>query len=267
MKNSINELLSKLVREGTEIVAHISYWSGEFQTQTFEDSIKQKKQLKEYPVIIYNWNEKAKGLIKEHGGDINISDFLKGDEKLMALELVNIEIDDGYRSREALSDDSIYDPATEQYSAESYLSIIKKIINNKIEALKACLDAKTDIGKDDDGIIIKFDKRFGTHFKFHDVSFDFDGRTGLILFYLYETKRANNEQSYKTYNDFVEAEYFDEKEKLKMFVSSGLFRQSIDDINERVKKETAGVIESLIKKISKGSKANNYRWSPEVNFE
>jgi len=163
--NDFKETLSKLILEGAEIIAHISYWSREFPTSTYEDSQQQKKELKDYPVIIYNWNEKAKELIKKSSDNIAISDFLEEDSKLVSLKHIDTEMDNGYYSRKAFSPDSEYDPATEQYSAESPLNIITKIIKNKTDTLKSCLSLEIYPGKSDEEVnsikIIELQKRPG----------------------------------------------------------------------------------------------------------
>lgn len=163
--NNFKETLSRLILEGAEIIVHISYWSREFPVSTFEDSQQQKKELKDYPVIIYNWNERARELIKKNSDNVAISDFLKEDAKLVSLKHVDIEMDNGYYSRQAFSADNGYDPVTEQYSAESPLKIIVKIIENKIETLKSCLSSKIYPSKNEEDTnsikIIELQKRPG----------------------------------------------------------------------------------------------------------
>ena len=141
---NINELLSAQALEGSEILSHISYWSGEFKYSTKEDLDLQKKELKEYPIIIYSWNEKTRELLKKCSDNLILSDFIEGDEKLVALKDVDSTIDDGYRSREALSADNDYDPAKGQYSADSQLSIISGVIKNKIKTIKTYLNKPSD---------------------------------------------------------------------------------------------------------------------------
>lgn len=145
--NAIQKLLSKFVLEGAEIIAHISYWSGKFDTQTKEDLDKQKSELKEYPVIIYNWNEKAKNILKKYASDSILTDFIHNDEILIALKDVNINSDNGYRSRQALSSDNGYDPATEQFSTKSPLTTISDTMGNKINAIRSCLDEMKNSNK------------------------------------------------------------------------------------------------------------------------
>lgn len=137
MKTKNNsELLSELILKGNDILNHISYWSRNFETQTFEDSEKQKLSLKEYPLVIYKWNEDAKKLITTCSDKIIISNFIEGDNKLLSLKDINVEIDNGYRSREALADEKEFDAITEQPATESNLEIIERIIRQKISALK-----------------------------------------------------------------------------------------------------------------------------------
>lgn len=145
--NVIQKLLSKFVLEGTEIIAHISYWSGKFDTQTKDGLDKQKSELKEYPVIIYDWSEKAKNILKKYASDSVLTDFIHNDEILIALKDIDINSDNGYRSRQALSGDNEYDPATEQFSIKSPLTIICETLNNKINAIKSYLDKMENSSK------------------------------------------------------------------------------------------------------------------------
>jgi len=145
--NAIYKLLSKFVLEGAEIIAHISYWSGKFHAQTIEDSDKQKSELKEYPLIIYNWNEKAKNILKKYASDSIQANFIHNDEILVALKDVDTNMDSGYYSRQALSGDNEYDPITEQLSIKSPLTVISETISDKINAIKLCLDEMKNSNK------------------------------------------------------------------------------------------------------------------------
>jgi hypothetical protein len=145
--NAIYKLLSKFVLEGAEIIAHISYWSGKFHAQTIEDFDKQKYELKEYPLIIHNWNEKVKNILKKYASDSIQANFIHNDEILVALKDIDTNIDSGYYSRQALSDDNEYDPVTEQLSIKSPLTIISGTISDKINTIKSCLDEIKDSNK------------------------------------------------------------------------------------------------------------------------
>ncbi len=79
----------------------------------------------------------------------------------------------------------------------------------------------------------------------------FEKDRALIVYYFYELK--NIDKGYKTYRDF--------NEKMDKDISSPIFRQSIDKINERIGKEhkfITGIID--MKDKNKISEANRYRW-------
>lgn len=140
MKNKSNqELLSEHILEGFNILNHISYWSRNFNANTFEDSEKQKLSLKDYPIIIYKWNDEAKKLLVDCPDKLILSDFAEDDSRLISLKDVNTESDNGYRSREALADEKEFDAIAEQFATETNLQIIERIIRQKISALKAFL--------------------------------------------------------------------------------------------------------------------------------
>lgn len=89
----------------------------------------------------------------------------------------------------------------------------------------------------------------------------FGGVTGLILYYIFLSRTAPNNQDYKNFNIFLaENGYIDKFAD----VSSVKFRHSIIDINERSKKDTKKYLNLLIKTIGDGHKKNEYKWSPEI---
>jgi len=85
------------------------------------------------------------------------------------------------------------------------------------------------------------------------------GAKGLITYYLYLTRKSLNPQDFETYNKFVN----DEKHSDKNIVGSVKFRQSIEAINNRVKKEGKNYITSAIDKIEEETKRNEYKWNPK----
>ncbi len=87
------------------------------------------------------------------------------------------------------------------------------------------------------------------------------GAKGLITYYLYVVRKVSNFQDFKTYNKFVD----DEKYSDKYLVSYVKFRQSIDALNSRVKKEGENYITSVVDVLKENPKRNEYKWNPKFS--
>lgn len=149
MKNKSNqELLSEQILKGYNILNHISYWSRNFDANTFENSEKQKLSLKDYPLIIYKWNEDAKKLLADCQDNLILGDFTEDDNELVLLKDINIELDNGYRAREALANEREFDAITELFAPETKLEIIERVIRQKIGALKKFLTQQSQTEKE-----------------------------------------------------------------------------------------------------------------------
>lgn len=136
------------------------------------------------------------------------------------------------------------------------VKINKDTFNKEFEKHKELVEAA-----EDDQIKCSYNNFEECLLVIDNISIKFTGTNGLILYYLYTTKKLNNLQDFKTYNKFIE----DKKYSDKYYVDSIKFRQSVKDINDRIKKETENHIVSLIKKINNDNKRNEYKWGLEKN--
>jgi hypothetical protein len=135
----------------------------------------------------------------------------------------------------------------EHYKNKFYNSKIVKFIN----WLK-------DTGEDDKEDTIKIysdDNSKNIIAKYKEDKLLFYGRRGLIMLFFYE-----NQNEYKNYHDFNS---WLAKKHLKINIKSQLFRQEIESINERFKKESKNIrqIISLSKNFSNiKTKSNFYKY-------
>ena len=88
---------------------------------------------------------------------------------------------------------------------------------------------------------------------------EFSERVSLIVHYFFNNKDFGGKYcSYDMYNNFVKEKYNEENN----FISSVCFRQSIDSINKRIRKETEEYVQEAIRKKEKkkDKEKNYYRW-------
>jgi len=98
-------------------------------------------------------------------------------------------------------------------------------------------------------------------FKFNGKEMEFKGKCSIVFHFFYMLSKINNNE-YQTYHDFNE---YLKANDLNIKIDSISFRQSIDNINKRVKDEIKN-LKSLIKLKDKNNpkEVNRYQWKMEI---
>lgn len=115
--------------------------------------------------------------------------------------------------------------------------------------------------KAEDIVKCAYQKNYTCILTANDINISFSGLTGLVLYYLFLSRIAPNNQDYENFNIFLAKEGYIDKFAV---INSTQFRHSIKEINERVKKETNKYLNTLIKTIGNGNRKNEYKWKPEI---
>lgn len=100
----------------------------------------------------------------------------------------------------------------------------------------------------------------GTLLNINNKPIKFKTMVGLILYYIYQARKADNLQDFKTYNTFVKEEH----PNTELYASSVLFSQAVEDINKIANKKGGGYVNSVIDIIRNGNKRNTYKWNPKL---
>jgi hypothetical protein len=141
---------------------------------------------------------------------------------------------------------------------EMTIKINREFFNKEFKEQKELIETK-----EKDLIKCSYNSNKGALLNINNKRIYFTGRNGLIVYYMYQSKQAENNQSYKTYNNFVTENNYPDK----YCADSINFRQSIKDINKRVKKETNNYVSKIIDVINNGNKSNEYKWNPEITIK
>ncbi len=139
---------------------------------------------------------------------------------------------------------------------------IEMTVRLKYGQFKRFYDDQQDIIKTNGKTLVscKYNGDKGSVLNISDTHLRFKGRTSMILYYLYQARKADNLQTYITYNDFIKTEHPNDKH----YVGSILFGQAVEDINKRVKKEDGNYINSVVDIIQNGNQCNTYKWNPKI---
>jgi hypothetical protein len=132
---------------------------------------------------------------------------------------------------------------------------------NKPEEIKKPIEIKTTT---ETNPAIKYDYDLANKlawFTFNGKGLEFKGKRSIVFHFFYMLGKINN-NDYQTYHDFNE---YLKANDLNIKIDSISFRQSIDNINKRVKDEI-GDLKSLIKLKDKNNpkEVNRYQWKMEI---
>ena len=128
----------------------------------------------------------------------------------------------------------LYEVVKEEGPDHDKIFTVALIVNNR-EIGRGTGSSKQ---KAEDIVKCAYQKNYTCILTANDINISFSGLTGLVLYYLFLSRIAPNNQDYGNFNIFLAKEGYIDKFAV---INSTQFRHSIKEINERVKKEQTNI--------------------------